>query len=229
MRLRLPLLTAALAGALALPGAAQAAEPALLDLPCIEAIVSVGCEQPTPQPSPEPAPAPSTAPAPSPSPSPSKSCPGRNLIPTAANVATVRSATLCLLNEQRSERKLGRLKRVTSLEGVASAYAKRMVRERFFEHTSPDGGTFLSRIKRTSYLRGKPRRWSVGENIAWGTGTRATPEGIVQAWMASPGHKRNILNAGYTELGLGTAIGAPQSIGDGPAATYVNEFGVRHR
>lgn len=215
MHPRLPLLAAALVGALALPGAAQAAEPAPLDLPCIDAVVTVSCEQPTPAPQPQPQPA--------------RSCSGRDLAPTTANVASVRGATLCLVNEERTSRGLGKLKPVTSLETAASAYAKRMVRERFFEHTSPDGGTFLSRIKRTSYLRGKVRRWSVGENIAWGTGTRATPEGIVRAWMASPGHKRNILNARYTELGLGTAIGAPESTGDGLAATYVNEFGVRHR
>jgi len=216
MRLRLPLLTVALVSSFALPGAAQAAEPTPLDLPCIRAVVSVNCEEP--------------APAPAPQPEPAKSCPGRDLVPNAGNVATVRSATLCLLNEERADRKLRRLKRVTALEGVADAYAKRMVRERFFEHTAPDGSTFLSRIKRTSYLRGSTiRRWSLGENIAWGTGARATPEGIVEAWMASPGHKRNILNARFTELGLGTAIGAPHGRGDDSAATYVNEFGERRR
>ena len=219
MHLRLPMLAAALAGALALPGAAQAAEAPPLDLPCVDVVVSVGCEQPTPTP----------PPAPAPDPEPARSCAGRDLAPTAANVATVRSATLCLVNEERTSRGLGKLKTVKSLEAAADAYAKRMVRERFFEHTSPDGGTFLSRIKRTSYLRGSVKRWSVGENIAWGTGSRATPEGIVEAWMASAGHKRNILNARYTELGLGTAIGAPRSTADGPAATYVNEFGERHR
>ena len=213
MRLRLPLLTAALVGTLALPGAAQAAEAAPAVPLCIGGIVTLTCAQPAPAPEPQPA----------------KSCSGRDLVPTAANVATVRSATLCLVNEERSDRGLGKLKTVTSLEAVAAAYARRMVRERFFEHTSPDGGTFLSRIKRTGYLKGAVRRWSVGENIAWGTGSRATPEGIVQAWMQSPGHKRNILNARFTELGLGTAIGAPLSAGNGSAATYVNAFGERRR
>lgn len=211
MRLRLPLLAAALTASLALPGGAHAAEP--LNVGCIDGVVTVTCEQPTPAPEPQPA----------------KSCSGRDLVPTAANVATVRSATLCLVNEERTDRGLGKLKTVTSLEAVAAAYARRMVRERFFEHTAPDGSTFLSRIKRTSYLKGLVRRWSVGENIAWGTGARSTPEGIVQAWMKSAGHKRNILNGRFTELGLGTAIGAPQGSGQSSAATYVNTFGERRR
>jgi uncharacterized protein YkwD len=105
-----------------------------------------------------------------------------------------------------------------------------MVRQRFFEHTSPDGGTFLSRIMRTSYLRGSLKRWSVGENLAWGVGARATPESIVKGWMNSRLHKRNIVNARFDELGLGVALGAPRAgVGSGPAATYVNEFGMRRR
>lgn len=156
-------------------------------------------------------------------------CDGAQLIPDAGNATVVRHATLCLVNAERTDRGLGRLKPVASLEGVADDYAARMVRERFFDHSSPDGGTFLARIKRTSYLRGELRRWSVGENIAWGAGTRATPAQIVAAWMQSPGHRRNILDARYTELGLGVAVGSPRGGADHAAATYVNEFGARHR
>lgn len=157
-------------------------------------------------------------------------CEGSDAVPTAQNVAAVRAATLCLVNAERVQRDLGRLKPVAALEETADAYAERMVRERFFEHTSPDGDTFLSRIKRTSYLKGSLRRWSVGENIAWGTGRLATPAQIVKAWMGSAGHRRNILNGRFTELGLGVALGAPKrGLGGASAATYVNEFGERRR
>jgi uncharacterized protein YkwD len=224
MRLRLPLLTAALVASLAAPGAAQAATPAPAGVPCIDlVVVSVNCPAPAPKPA-------APAPKPEPAPAPAKSCPGRNLVPTRTNIATVRRATLCLLNEERTARGLGKLKRAAPLHAVAGAYAKRMVRQRFFEHTSPDGGTFLSRIKRTSYLRGNIKRWSVGENLAWGAGKRATPESIVKGWMRSPAHKRNIVNGRFHELGLGVALGAPRSgVGSGAAATYVNEFGMRRR
>ncbi len=215
MHLRLPLLAAALTASLALPGAVQASPEVPVALPCVDAVaVTVNC---------------APAPAPAPAPKPAESCPGRDLVPTAANVAAIRGATLCLLNEERADRRLGALNSTPPLQAVAGAYAKRMVRERFFDHTAPDGATFLSRIKRSSYLRGSLRRWSVGENIAWGTGDLATPEQIVQAWMHSPGHRRNILTARFTELGLGVAIGAPRGGQGGAAATYVNEFGQRRR
>ncbi|MCW3011323.1 MAG: hypothetical protein JWO90_1727 [Solirubrobacterales bacterium] len=211
--MRLPILTtaAALTLAVALPGAAQAATPTA-QLPCVEVLlVSISCPQ-------------------SPAPRAGQACPGRHLAPSAATLARVRTATHCLINQQRTKRGLKKLKSVTTLQRVATAYAKRMAREDFFEHTSPDGGTFLSRIKRTSYLRGGLSRWSVGENIAWATGELATPERIVRAWMASPGHKRNILNSRFTELGLGVAVGAPEAGADAAdAATYVNEFGERRR
>jgi uncharacterized protein YkwD len=189
MRLPVTIVAAALTGALALPGAAQAQTSGYTDAGCA----------------------------------------GRTEVPTPETVGVTRTATLCLINQERTKRGLGKLKPVDSLESVAHAYAQRMVRQRFFEHTSPDGGTFLSRIKRTTYLRGALRRWSVGENIAWGTGTLATPDGIVKAWMKSPGHRRNILNGSFHELGLGVALGAPQAGANGSAATYVNEFGERRR
>lgn len=212
LRSRLPLIAALLtSAALTAPAAAQAADS---PVPCIDlVVVTVNCDPA--------APVPPAAEA--------TTCPGRDLVPTSVNLAAVRTATTCLVNEERAKRGLKPLKPAPSLQNVARLYAKRMVKERFFEHTSPDGGTFLTRIKRTSYLKGSWRRWSVGENLAWGTGKLATPEEIVQSWMNSEGHRRNILTAAYTELGMGIAIGAPVRGGASDGGTYVNEFGERRR
>lgn len=212
MHFRLPLLAVALTAAVALPSSAQAVD--LPPVPCVDAAVaSAGCTSSYGE-----------------VPAVAEVCPGRDDAPSAQNLAVVRDATLCLVNKQRTRRGLGRLKPVTPLQSVATAYARRMVRERFFDHTAPDGSTFFQRIKRTSYLDGGIRSWSVGENIAWGTGDSATADEIVQAWMASPGHRRNILNGKFTELGLGVALGVPQhGAGADDAATYVNEFGERRR
>lgn len=161
---------------------------------------------------------------------PAPACPGQDVMPTAATLTAAREATLCLVNRERTTRGLGALRPVGSLTALAAAYARRMAREDFFDHTAPNGATFLTRIQATSYLSGPTRSWSVGENLAWGTGRLATPESIVAAWMKSPGHRHNILTPGFDELGLGVAAGAPQSgVSDGHAATYVNEFGSRHR
>jgi len=220
MRFRLPLLTAAVATSLALPGAAQAAAPGPISVPCVDAIVvTVNC-----------APQPAPAPQPQPQPQPAQACPGSDLRPNAANLVAVRNATHCLINKERTSRGLRSLKQIGTLRSVANSFAKRMVRERFFAHTSPDGGTFLSRIKRTSYLRGNLRRWLVGENLAWGSGELGTPERIVRSWMGSPAHRRNILTPRFTEHGLGIALGSPKGgTSDANGATYADEFGERRR
>jgi uncharacterized protein YkwD len=98
-----------------------------------------------------------------------------------------------------------------------------MVRQRFFDHVSPGGSTMAQRIKRTNYLDGR-RGWSLGENLAWGSGSLATPAEIVDGWMHSAGHRRNILDAGFREIGIGIALGSPTG---GAGATYVNDFGSR--
>jgi uncharacterized protein YkwD len=61
-------------------------------------------------------------------------------------------------------------------------------------------------------------------------GDAATPATIVRAWMHSPGHRANILNRRFREIGIGVASGAP--VRDGAAksgATYATEFGLRRR
>ncbi|MTD42739.1 hypothetical protein GKE82_00060 [Conexibacter sp. W3-3-2] len=137
-------------------------------------------------------------------------CADRNLQPTAATIARVERATLCLLNRERTKRGRARLRAQSTLAGVADRYAAQMVRERFFAHVSPAGTTMLARIRRTGYLEGDIARWSVGENLAWGTGRISTPARIVKAWMASPGHRRNILDRSYREIGVGVVLGVPE-------------------
>jgi hypothetical protein len=82
----------------------------------------------------------------------------------------------------------------------------------------------LDRIKRTGYIR-DDRPWRVGENLAWGTGALATPGAIVRAWMNSPGHRENILNAHYREIGVGVVPGNPART-DGAGGTYATAFGT---
>ncbi|HWC25664.1 MAG TPA: CAP domain-containing protein, partial [Solirubrobacteraceae bacterium] len=90
--------------------------------------------------------------------------------------------------------------------------------------------TLTSRVRGgTSYLRGRLASWSLGENIAWGSGERATPQEIVRAWMRSPGHRRNILERRFRNIGIGVATGAPGDVSGRPAATYTTDFGQRAR
>jgi uncharacterized protein YkwD len=64
----------------------------------------------------------------------------------------------------------------------------------YFSHTSPEGSTFVERAKAARYPT------PGGENIAWG---QRTPDAVMQDWMDSPGHRRNILNCEFTTIGVG--------------------------
>ena len=118
---------------------------------------------------------------------PAATCAGSELMPTHDNAPALRAATLCLLNEERAKRGLKALKSHPQLEKAAQNYTRAMVRQGFFDHVSPGGSTLLSRVRRgTRYLHGA-RRYSLGENIAWGSGNYATPRETVQGWMESVG------------------------------------------
>jgi uncharacterized protein YkwD len=141
----------------------------------------------------------------------------------------LRAATLCLMNAERGQRGLAQLRGQPLLDRVAQSYARQMVRQRFFDHTSPGGSTMMSRIRGTHYLR-DVASWSVGENLAWGSGTLATPRATVRAWMQSPDHRANLLDPRFREVGIGIAAGAPEALDAGEAGgTYVTDFGRRVR
>jgi uncharacterized protein YkwD len=154
-------------------------------------------------------------------------CADATLRPSRANMARVRVATLCLLNAERRKRGLAPLFSNGQLRKAAQAFSANMVRQRFFDHVSPQGTTLRSRVGRTSYLSGRLSSWSLGENLAWGSGDRATPRRIVRSWMNSPGHRRNILDRSFRDIGIGVVTGAPDDAGGQRAATYTTDFGHR--
>jgi uncharacterized protein YkwD len=154
-------------------------------------------------------------------------CQSADALPGQVSVADAREALLCLMNAQRTARGLGRLKAQPTLAVVAGRFARQMVRDQFFDHTSPGGSTMVSRIKGTTYLR-HAQRWTVGENLAWGTGTLATPRATVEAWMRSADHRANLLDRNFSDAGIGIATGAPTALdADETGGTYVTDFGRR--
>jgi uncharacterized protein YkwD len=154
-------------------------------------------------------------------------CVSADAMPGQAAVDDLRTATLCLMNAERTARALGRLQAEPLLGRVASSYARQMVRGQFFDHTSPAGSTMLARIKATTYLR-DVTSWSVGENLAWGSGNLATPRAMVRAWMQSAEHRANLLDRHFADVGIGVAAGAPVALEPGElGGTYVTDFGRR--
>jgi uncharacterized protein YkwD len=150
-------------------------------------------------------------------------CSGADAAPSDPSAV---AATLCLLNEQRTAQHLGALTQSAPLGRAADGYAQAMVDQRFFDHVSPGGSTMLQRIEDAGWVAA-PGAWTVGENIAWGSGTLGTPASIVDSWMHSAGHRANILNGSFAEIGIGIAGGAPRGRVGGVAGTYVTDFGSR--
>jgi len=135
------------------------------------------------------------------------------------------SSAVCLLNGERTDRGLRPLHVDSRLSAAAGQHTRDMVRRRYFSHTSRSGSDMGDRIRSQGYLSGA-RSWMIGENLAWGSGGRSTPRSIVNAWMNSPGHRRNILTARFREIGIGVADETPVDTAN-RGATYTTTFGSR--
>jgi len=151
-------------------------------------------------------------------------CTGTDVMPTPETAEVVREAILCLHNQIRSQKGLPLLKDNAKLRKAAIGHSSAMVNQGYFDHTSPDGGTFVDRILDARYAKSNDA-WSLGENLAWGTGELSTATGIMDSWMASSGHKANILKKAYREIGIGIRIGVPSD--EGVGATVTADFGVK--
>jgi uncharacterized protein YkwD len=149
-------------------------------------------------------------------------CTGANLLPALASIPTAKAATLCLLNNERASRGLLPLAAQPVLEAAAQNYSQAMVAQHFFDHVSPGGQTIDDRL--ASYI-GASGIWSTGENLAWGEGALATPASIVRNWMASPGHRDNILDPQFNDIGVGVVAGTPSGSLPALGGTYVTSFG----
>jgi uncharacterized protein YkwD len=148
-------------------------------------------------------------------------CAWQNANPNDISQTQAAKATLCLLNKQRHAHGLKKLHENKHLDLASQRHANDMSRRNYFAH-----GDFVGRIRAANYLHGANRGYTLGENIAWGSWDYSTPANIVVAWMHSPGHRANILNGRFHEIGLGVARGAPVS-GQSRGGTYVTDFGTR--
>lgn len=109
------------------------------------------------------------------------------------------SAVLALVNKERAAAGCGPLTANARLGAAARAYSDTMARSGVMSHTGPDGSTMTTRVEAAGYA------WSrLGENIARG---QADADAVMSAWMNSPGHKANILNCAFREIGIGVHKG----------------------
>ncbi len=147
-------------------------------------------------------------------------CPGADRIPTRA--AGAARATHCVVNAARIRHGLPPLRASALLRRAGLAHAFDMVRRRYFSHSSRGGRGPVARAA----ARGAGRlgmRW-IGENLAWATGGRATPRGVVERWLASPSHRATMLDRRLRLMGVAAVAGTPHPRHrDG--FTFAAEFG----
>jgi uncharacterized protein YkwD len=137
---------------------------------------------------------------------------------------TPAETTLCLVNSERAAAGLEPVQPDARLARAALAYSREMVAGGYFQHVAPSGDGPVERVKQTGWLR-RRSNWSLGETLAWGTGQLGTPEGVVAAWMRSPGHRRIVLRPEFRLVGIGIAAGTPYGA-PGSGETFTAEFGA---
>ncbi|MFB7087189.1 CAP domain-containing protein [Streptomyces sp. NPDC056296] len=106
---------------------------------------------------------------------------------------------LALVNEERASAGCSPVTANDRLTRAADDYSDVMASSGVMSHTGPDGSTMTTRVEAAGY------QWStLGENIARGQADAAS---VMDSWMNSPGHRANILNCSFKELGVGVHFG----------------------
>jgi uncharacterized protein YkwD len=129
--------------------------------------------------------------------------------------SVIPAALVDMTNVERARESLRPLTRSIALDTAARRKAEDMVREGYFAHDSPAGHTPWYWFSDVGY-----RYAYAGENLAVHF---ADSEEVVNAWMKSPGHRANIMNGQYTEIGIGTAKGTYKGT---PTVFVVQMFGT---
>lgn len=118
---------------------------------------------------------------------------------TSPSAASAQAAVLALVNQERAKVGCSPVTTSASLTALAQDFSEDMATRDFFSHTDPDGATPWDRAAAAG-VEGLG-----GENIARG---QADAQAVMDAWMASDGHRANILNCDYRTLGVGVHLGS---------------------
>jgi uncharacterized protein YkwD len=115
---------------------------------------------------------------------------------SAAPMTSGERSVLAEMNRVRAQHGLGPLRFDATLQRAARAHTRSMVARNVFAH-----GDFASRMRRFGV-----RAPFLAENLAWGSGSASSPQALVQMWLNSPPHRRNLLHAGFRRVGVGALM-----------------------
>ncbi|MFF3656653.1 CAP domain-containing protein [Streptomyces olivochromogenes] len=128
---------------------------------------------------------------------------------TTAPASAAVTRVVALVNSERGKVGCSPLTVNAKLSKAAQDHSADMASHQNMSHTGSDGSDPGQRITTAGYT------WSAyGENVAYGY---STPEEVMAGWMSSPGHKRNILDCGFKEIGVGLAQ---------PGGYWTQDFGA---
>ena len=115
---------------------------------------------------------------------------------TAAPMSSGERSVLAEMNRVRAQHGLAPLRFDRTLQRAARSHTRTMVSRNVFAH-----GDFASRMRQFG-VRGR----YLAENLAWGSGSASTPRALVQMWLNSPPHRRNLLRPGFRRVGVGAMM-----------------------
>ena len=116
------------------------------------------------------------------------------MTPAQAQATDFGQASLDWVNGERAKSGCGAVALSPKLMRAAAAHADDMAKKGYFSHTGANGSSIGDRVRRQQY-----GFCFVAENIAKGQGTL---DEVLRGWMASPGHRRNMLHKSAAEIGL---------------------------
>ena len=131
-------------------------------------------------------------------------CAHADATPDQASSKQLRKALACLINRERADRNRVRVRPNADLAGIARRHTKVMVKENCFKHECPGERPLKKRIESSGYIKGGGR-YGYGENL----GCSRTPALMIEAWMTSSFHRKNIVDRRFRHLGIGAKNGSP--------------------
>jgi uncharacterized protein YkwD len=156
-------------------------------------------------------------------PGPGSTCAHARSHPKDATLPQLRAATLCLLNNERSQEGLHPLAPNLHLTRMANKHSNLMVGGNCFEHTCAGERPLRKRLKRSGYLAGA-QRWGYAEDL----GYESTPKQMVARWLRITYDRKSLLGGRYADVGLGLAPGSPnKAVSDAKFVTYTVDLGWR--
>jgi uncharacterized protein YkwD len=146
---------------------------------------------------------------------------------TRSSLAALETGVLQQLNAVRADHGLAALRSNAKLAAAADQHSRDMASDGYFDHDSPDGSSFSTRIAKW-YPLGNFHSWYVGENLLWSS-PRVDPLRAVTMWMRSPGHRANILSPRFLDVGIGAvySTSAGGTFTHRPVTIITTDFGGR--